>query len=265
MEKKSIASPRGWVWYWIRRHPGPHAGCIVFTHGLTANHSMFPHQVGHFSQTHTVITWDVPLHGDSVPYRDFSYDHAAEDLLAILDAEDIEKAVLVGMSMGGFVCQPFAAAWPQRTQAFIALDTTPFGTRYYSKGDLFWLRHVEAMSKWFPDGMLRSSIAKANALSEEGRRLMLEMLRSLSKGDIARLMGIAYGSMIKENRDLDITCPVLILLGEKDKTGKVRQYCHQWHQNTGWPLVIIPNAAHLSNIDNPQAVNAAIAQFLEDI
>lgn len=94
---------------------------------------------------------------------------------------------------------------------------------------------------------------------------MLEMLRPLSKGDIARLMGIAYGSMIKENRVLDITCPVLILLGEKDKTGKVRQYCHQWHQNTGWPLVIIPNAAHLSNIDNPQVVNAAIAQFLENI
>ena len=138
-----------------------------------------------------------------------------------------------------------------RTRAFIALDTTPFGPDYYSKSDLFWLHHAEAMAKWLPDSMLRGSIAKANALSEEGRRLMLEMLRPLSKGDIARLMGIA--------------CPVLILLGEKDKTGKVRQYRHQWHQNTGWPLVVIPGATHLSNTDNPQAVNEAIDAFLATI
>ena len=97
MEKKEMKTGRGSVFYWIEKNAAPGAKCIVFTHGLTANHSMFEKQVEYFRSACTLITWDVPLHGISRPYRDFSSGHCAQDLNEILEREGIGKAVLVGM------------------------------------------------------------------------------------------------------------------------------------------------------------------------
>ena len=60
-----------------------------------------------------------------------------------------------------------------------------------------------------------------------------------------------------------MTCPVLILLGDKDKTGKVKQYCIAWAEITGEPLRIIEDAAHFSNGDNAEQVNFEIEQFVK--
>ena len=72
-EHKQIESKNGVVHYWIDRNANNDAKWIVFTHGLTANHSMFEKQVKYFAIKYSVITWDVPLHGLSRPYHDFSY------------------------------------------------------------------------------------------------------------------------------------------------------------------------------------------------
>ena len=72
-------------------------------------------------------------------------------------------------------------------------------------------------------------------------------------------------NFIQENKDLQLICPVLILLGDKDKTGKVKQYCTAWAKNTGYPLHIIDNAAHFSNGDNAEQVNVEIEQFIESV
>ena len=55
---------------------------------------------------------------------------------------------------------------------------------------------------------------------------------------------------------------MLILLGDKDKTGKVKQYCIAWSKKTGYPLHIIKNASHFSNADNAEQVNSEIEQFI---
>ena len=80
--------------------------------------------------------------------------------------------------------------------------------------------------------------------------------------EIIEQMDIAYGKFAQENRDLHLTCPVLLLLGDKDKTGKVKQYCSAWAETTGYPLHIIEDAAHFSNGDNAEQVNSEIEQFV---
>jgi pimeloyl-ACP methyl ester carboxylesterase len=75
-------------------------------------------------------------------------------------------------------------------------------------------------------------------------------------------MGTGYRCFVQENQDLHITCPVLILVGESDKTGKVIAYCKAWHIVTGYPLQIIQNAAHNANYDNPDTVNTLIDAFV---
>ncbi len=252
MKNGEIATERGTVYYWISRHENPNAKCIVFTHGVTADHSMFEKQIEYFSQKYTVITWDIPLHGQSRPYSDFTYKNCAEDLLNILIKECIEKVVLVGMSLGGYPCQEFAFLNSEMVEGFVAIDTSPFGTSYYSKSDFWWLRHVSPMAKLYPESTLRKAMAKSVSKTQYSYDKMMEMLKPFTKSQIIEQLDAAYGVFTKENKDITLPFPVLILLGEYDKTGKVRQYSEAWAAKTGYPLHIIKNAAHFSNGDNPE-------------
>lgn len=265
MLEKTITSPRGTVHYWINRHRDPHAKCLVFAHGLTANHLMFVPQISYFKKHYTVITWDLPLHGSSRPYSDFSFKHTAEDLNAILIQESISTAVLIGQSLGGYACQAFALDFPDKAEAFVGVDTSPFGLSYYSRTDRFWLRQVEWMSRCYPHRKLVTDIAKAATHTKSGYDSMMAMLAPYSKAELCRIMGIAYASFLKENRDTDFDFPVLLILGEYDKTGKVPQYNWAWAAKTGYPLKIIPHAGHNSNGDNPVVFNEVLGNFLDTL
>ena len=262
MEHKTIKGIGGEVHYWISRTTDKPKRTIVFTHGLTANHTMYEKQFAYFKDEYIVILWDVPMHGLSMPYENFSYENTARDLNKILKQEKIEKVSLVGMSMGGYPSQMFAHLYPEKVQCFIGIDTTPFGTEYYSKSDLWWLSKVKPIGKWFSDKTLRRSMAKSISVTDYSYNKMLEILAPLSKEQILEQMDIAYGKFAQENKNLHLSCPVLILLGDKDKTGKVKQYCVAWSKKTGYPLHIIKNAAHFSNADNAEQVNSEIEQFI---
>ncbi len=259
---KELKTRRGTVYYWISRNKNPHTKCIVFTHGVTADHSMFEKQVEYFKQEYTVITWDVPLHGLSRPYSNFTYENCAHDLMRILDQEKVDKIILVGMSMGGYPSQEFAFRYAERVEGFIALDTTPFGISYYSGLDIWWLKHVALLAKCFSANALRKSMAKSVSKTKYSYDKMIEMLATFTKCQIIEQMDIAYGTFIKENKDISFSFPVLILLGEFDKIGKVSQYCQAWSKKEGYPLHIISNAAHFSNGDNPEQVNSEIQEFI---
>ncbi len=226
---------------------------------------MFEKQTERFKQEYTVITWDVPLHGLSRPYSDFTYKNCADDLRGILEQEKIETVVLVGMSMGGYPSQEFAFRYPEKVEGFIALDTTPYGLCYYSKTDIWWLKQAAPMAKCFSEDFLRKSMAKSVSKTRYSYGKMMGMLAPLTKAQIIEQMDIAYGVFPKENKDVRFSFPVLILLGEFDKTGKVRQYCQAWSKKEGYSLHIIRNAAHFSNGDNPDQVNAEIYEFINGL
>ena len=263
-EHKWIEFKNGRVHYWLSNKESKNI-CIVFTHGLTADHTMFEKQVEFFADEYRVLCWDIPLHGLSRPYSDFTYKNTAVELKTILDIEGIDKVVLVGMSMGGYPCQEFASLYLDCVHGFIALDTTPFGIEYYSKSDMWWLKHVAPMAKWFPGTMLRKSMAKSVSRTEYSYKKMLDMLSPHSKKQIIEQMDIAYGVFAKENKNVNFKFPVLLLLGDKYKTGNVKLYNKKWSEKTGYPLHIIKNAAHFSNGDNPVQVNHEIQAFLNKI
>lgn len=265
MEHKFVESERGRVHYWISFSEKSEAKTIVFTHGLTASHEMFDKQVEFFKKDFNIILWDVPMHGMSRPYKDFSYENTARELFNILEKEHIEKVVLVGMSMGGYPSQMFGYMYPGKVEGFVALDTTPFGISYYSKSDIWWLKQVGPMARWFTDSILRKSMAKSVSMTDYSYEVMMKMLEPLSKQDIIDQMDIAYGGFIKENKDMSFSFPVVILLGDHDRTGKVGVYCKAWSAKTGYPLVIIENAAHFSNGDNPKQVNKVILDFINKL
>ena len=132
MIEKRYESHRGTVTYWISRQENGKLP-LVLLHGLTADHTLFDKQVEAFQGERTLLTWDAPGHGKSRPYIEFSYPHMAEDLRGILQAEGIERAVLVGQSMGGFVAQSFLARYPVMVKGLFTIGTCPYGETYYSK------------------------------------------------------------------------------------------------------------------------------------
>lgn len=264
MERKQLETKNGAVIYWISKFQHT-AQTLVFLHGLTADHTMFEKQVLYFRNRFNLLCLDAPAHGKSRPYANFSYANAATTLRDILQREHIQKVVLVGQSMGGYISQTFLKYYSNIVVGFVGIDTTPFGTEYYTKSDVWWLRQIEWMSMCFPHSLLTSAIAKSCTYTEEAYNNMLIALSPYSKKELCKLMGIGYAGFLKENCNLEIQCPVLILVGEHDKTGKVKQYCIAWNKKTSFPLHIIPNAAHNSNFDNGEAVNSEIEHFMQHI
>lgn len=260
MEKKRLETGHGPVAYWASK--GPSAYTLVLLHGLTADHTLFEKQAAHFIGRYNLFCWDAPAHGESRPYTGFSYAEAAKALREILTKEQMKNAVFVGQSMGGYIAQTYMKRYPNEAKGFVGVDTSPFGTHYYSKADLWWLRQVEWMSLCFPHRLLVKAIAGSCTYTEEARLNMLAALRPYSKKELCHLMGIGFAGFIEENCELEIPCPAMLLVGQQDRTGRVKQYCEEWHKRTGIPLHIIPHAAHNANYDNSRAVNQKIEEFL---
>lgn len=265
MRERCIDMKQGKVYYWLSDFWDESRKTLVFLHGLTADHTMFEKQCDFFSGSYNIMIWDAPAHGKSRPYKEFTYQNAVEVLKQILDKYNVNSVIIVGQSMGGYIAQSFIARHPSMVLAFVAIDTTPYGDMYYSKSDKWWLRQIEWMSYLYPFNAMKKALAKQVSVSKNGYENMLSMLSVYTKRELCHLMGIGYAGFLNDNSNLNIKCPVVILLGDKDRTGKVQSYNKLWTENTGFPLIVIKNAAHNSNVDNPEAVNCEIEKFIQSL
>ena len=93
---------------------------------------------------------------------------------------------------------------------------------------------------------------------------MRTILAAYPKRELCHLMGIGFGGFLSYNSDVVVPCRTLLLLGELDRTGKVRGYNEAWHERTGYPLVVVKGAAHNANADQPEFVNAQIEAFVAE-
>ena len=264
MQKKIMDDSIGNIIYWKSNTFELSRNTLFFLHGLTGDHTMFEQQFSFFEDAYNIIAWDAPAHGESRPYLRFTYENASNGLKKILDECRVSNVVLIGQSMGGYIAQAFICRYPEMVKAFVSIDSTPYGD-YYSKSDKWWLRQIEWMSKLFPEKLLKSSMAKQNALTEIGRSNMASMIKGYRKAELCKLIGIGYADFLDDNRVCELPCPVLLIVGEKDNTGKVKAYNKEWAKRTGYPLVYISNAAHNSNVDNPSVVNETIIGFIENL
>lgn len=261
MIEKSILSQRGRTYYWTNDRKS--AFSLVFLPGLTANHHLFDRQTEVFSQQYSILVWDAPAHGKSRPYQDFSYANAAEELKSILDIEGITRVVLIGQSAGGFVAQSFYKKYADMVAGMFTIGTCPYSPCYYSKSDLFWLRQTKWMFRLYPDGMLQKAMAKMCGRTRHARENMLAMLADYTKDELCQLMYIGFAGFIPEISEMHIQCPMWLLVGQHDKTGKVMAYNKMCHEREGFPLYIIEGAAHNANDDQPQRVNELLTAFLQ--
>ena len=97
---------------------------LVLSHGFLQDSSMFDAQVRQLRPRHRVVTWDARGHGSTAMSGGaFDYWDSADDLAALLDQLGVKRAVVGGMSQGGFISLRFALRYPDRTAGLVLIDT----------------------------------------------------------------------------------------------------------------------------------------------
>jgi 3-oxoadipate enol-lactonase len=247
--------------YWLA---GPaDAPVVVLTHGATADHTMFDDMVPALAQRSRVLTWDVPGHGLSQPLpADFGMDRLVADELALLDAVGAQKAVLVGQSMGGNLAQEIVFRHPERVSALVLIDCTD---------DFQKLSAVERMSlasagpifALYPFKTLKRQSAEASADSARARERIAAMMDLVAdKRSYVEIL-MRTTDVLHHEPDFRIPCPLLMMFGEHDRLGNIAKAMPAMALREGVPLQVVRNAGHVSNMDQPDEVNAAVLRFLE--
>lgn len=270
MIEKTYKTPNGIIHYWINSQTDSAKVTLVFLPGLTADHRLFEKQIEYFEEKYNVFVWDAPGHGASFPFElTFCLMDKARWLDAVLTEEGIHKPVLIGQSMGGYVGQAYLQLFPEKPEGFISIDSAPLQRKYVTAMEIWLLKRMEPVYRYFPWKLLLKSGTAGIAASEYGRKLMYDimMVYDGKKERYAKLAGHGF-RMLAEAMEADlpyrIVCPALLICGEKDHAGSCIRYNKAWHKNTGIRLEWIKGAGHNSNTDKPDIINSLIEKFVQE-
>jgi pimeloyl-ACP methyl ester carboxylesterase len=239
---------------------------LVLGHGLLMDHEMFAAQVAALRDRHRVITWDARGHGlTEATGDDFSYWDSADDLRGLLDHLGVGRAVIGGMSQGGFSALRFALRNPDRVAGLVLLNTQA------GQEDEEKLPQYEMMvDVWVTDG-------PSDPIADATAAIIIGGDRPESAEWIAKWKARPTGEVRKIFRTLvtrddvtprlgEIGAPALVVHGEEDVAIDVSlaELLAAGLPNAR-PVVRVPGAAHAANLTHPEPVNAAIAEFLEGL
>ncbi|OLC49131.1 MAG: hypothetical protein AUH43_08105 [Acidobacteria bacterium 13_1_40CM_65_14] len=195
-----------------------------------------------------------------------SVDDYAGDVIDLLDALHIDEAVIGGVSMGGYVAFAMFRHAPRYFQGMILADTKSQGdTPEAVEGRKKMLRLVEEKG---PAAVAEEMIPKL--LGETTRRTrpdVVEQVRALVLANSTEAIAGAIRALMTRPDSTPllpaIHCPALILVGDEDAVTP-RAAAEEMHRGiAGSQLAVIPGAGHLSNLEDPSAFNASLAQFLD--
>lgn len=268
MIEKINKTDKGDIHYWVSENLNLDRITLVFLPGLTADHRLFDKQIEYFEEKHNVFVWDAPGHAASWPFQlDFSLMDKAKMLDEIFQAEEIEKPVIIGQSMGGYVGQAYVQLYPDKLKGFVSIDSAPLQRKYVTGIEIWLLKRMQPVYRYYPWKSLLKSGTKGVAMTDYGRKLMYDMMMTYDgqQDRYALISGHGF-KMLAEAMEADlpyeITCPAQLICGTKDQAGSCIRYSKAWHKNTGLPLEWIEGAGHNSNTDNPERVNQLIEQLI---
>ena len=265
MKEKTFATSCGTIHYWVNEIQTESA--LVFLPGLTADHRLFDKQIEYFEEKCRVLVWDAPEHAASWPFSPaFDLRDKARWLDGILEQESILSPIIVGQSMGGYVGQMYSELFPDKLKGFISVDSAPLQREYVTSIEIWLLKRMEPVYRYYPWKALLKSGTKGVASSEYGRKLMRNMMMVYDgqKERYARISGHGF-RMLAQAMEADlpyrIKCPALLICGTEDHAGSCIRYNKAWHRKSGIPIRWIQGAGHNSNTDAPEVVNALIERI----
>ena len=241
---------------------------VVLIHGYPFNRSLWNEQVAALSNSYRIITPDLRGFGesDSSP-GPATMNRMAQDVAQLLDHLEITRAVICGLSMGGYVALAFYKQFPSRVRALILADT-----RAQSDTEEGKQTRAQQAEKALSEGMAGIADAMLPKLltpetvskrPEIVKRVRDMMLKTKPEGAASALLGMA------EREDLTellprITSPTLIMVGADDAITPVADSEKMHKAIANSRLVVLENAAHVSNLERTKEFNEALINFLRD-
>lgn len=241
---------------------------VVLLHGYPFNGTIWQTQQQGLSDKYRVIAPDLRGHGQSpAPEGVYDMDTMARDVLALLDSLEVEKAAIMGHSMGGYVTFALWRLAPARfaaiglicTQASPDSDDTRKG-RYKTAENVF-TDGSQVVAQAMTPRLFAPNTPEDEPIVEQIRTIILNTRPS---GIIGTLKGMAARP---DSTDLlpEINIPVLVLTGDKDQIIPPQKAEKMATSVPSATLVTIESAGHLPMLEQPQATTLAIRNFLDEV
>ncbi len=247
----------------------PEALPIIFIHGFPFSKAMWTGQLDALKNSYRAIAYDVRGHGKSeAGADDFSIDLFAVDLLAFMDGLKVPKAVVCGLSMGGYILLNAIQKQPDRFAGLILTDTqcgadTPEGVEKRVKTIAFIQKNGLEI---YAEESLKNLFAPASFQSrkEEVKFIHQQILSTPSEVVCRTLKALANR---KESCSAlpKIKIPVRVIVGKEDKITPPQVAQKLVDAIPHSTLTIIENAGHLTNLEAPAGFNNQVLKFLEQI
>jgi pimeloyl-ACP methyl ester carboxylesterase len=227
---------------------------ILLSHGYSSTSRMWDGQVAALKDRYQVIVWDMRGHGESDYPKDpalYSEGLTIGDMRALLDVVGADKAIVGGLSLGGYMSLAFHASHPGRVRALMLFDTGP------------GFKKDEARAKWNETANKRAADFDARGLAALNSSDEVKLVRHR---DAKGLAGAARGMLAQKTdrviQSLDkIAVPTLVLVGAND-TNFLAATDYMAAKIKGATKVVIPDAGHAANLHQPAHFNQAVEAFL---
>ena len=238
---------------------------VVFSHGFLMDHRMFAPQVEALRDVYRVITWDERGFGATeFDGESFTYWDSARDLFGLLDVLGIERAVLAGMSQGGYLSLRAALLQPDRVRALVLIDTQapPELPEKIAEYRIM-------IDTWVTHGYLEE-LASTVAGLIIGDAAIEEEWKQIWRGWEHTRLRAAGGALLDRDDPSDrldeLSMPVLVVHGTEDAAiplSRAHELCTAVEDCRG--VIEVAGAAHASNLTHPDAVNPPLRAFLESL
>jgi 3-oxoadipate enol-lactonase len=237
---------------------------VIFSHGFLMDLTMFDHQVEALRDTHRCIAWDERGFGlTEWDGRPFSYWDSADDCIGLLTHLGVDRAVLAGMSQGGFLSLRAALRYPERVRGLVLIDTQSGDEREAREA---YTGLLDAWSTYGATDELAYTVATI-IINDP-----VENLKWIAKWKLRdKSLIVESGSCLLNRDDIsdqlaNIHCPSVIIHGLVDTAIPLEKAQQMRVALPGFQhLEIIEHAGHAANLTHPDQANRAIKAFLADL
>lgn len=237
---------------------------LVLSHSLACAGAMWAPQIDALADRYRVLAFDTRGHGGTeAPAGEYTLEQLADDLHALLDGLGIARCHYMGLSMGGMIGMTHALRHPGRFDSMILCDTT---SRIPAEAKAVWDQRIAlagkegmgpvvepTLGRWFTEGFRRTRTDVTDPIGA--------MIRDTP---VAGYVGCCHAI-----RQLDltdrlgaVTVPTLVITGDQDVGTPVEASRAIQQAIPGAQLAVIPRAAHLSNLEQPETFTHFVSTFL---
>jgi 3-oxoadipate enol-lactonase len=247
---------------------GPqNAPVVTMSHSLATDLSMWDPTVAALTDRFRVLRYETRGHGQTeAPKGPYTLDQLAEDALALLKALGIARTHWVGLSMGGMIGQTLALKAPE---VFLSLALCDTSSRIPAEAKPLWQDRIKTAETQGMEPLVEPTLARwfTEPFRKSRKDVVDRVADMIRKTPVAGYAGCchAISALDLTDRISAIKIPTIAIVGEDDPGTPVAAHKVIHEKIAGSKLEILKSAAHLSNMEQPEAFNRALTGFLSSV